>query len=57
MRESERQRDRALLGEGQREREMQNLKQAPGPELSAQSPTQGSNLRTMRSWPEPKSDA
>ena len=32
-----------------RERETQNLKQAPGSELSAQSPTQGSNSRTARS--------
>ena len=39
-------RDRAWVGEGQRERETQNLKQAPGSELSAQSPTQGSNSRT-----------
>ena len=30
---------------------------APGSELSAQSPTWGSNPRTMRSGPEPKSDA
>ena len=30
-------------GEGQREKETQNPKQAPGPELSAQSPTRGSN--------------
>ena len=52
-----RQRDRAWMGEGQRERETQNLKQAPGSELSAQSPTRGSNSRTSRSWPEPKSDA
>ena len=36
-------RDRAQTGEGQRERETQNPKQAPGSELSAQSPTQGSN--------------
>ena len=40
-----------------RERETQNLKQAPGSELSAQSPTRGLNSRTARSWPEPKSDA
>ena len=40
-----------------RERETQNLKQALGSELSAQSPTQGSNSRALRSWPEPKSDA
>ena len=38
-----------------RERETQNLKQAPGSELWAQSPTRGSNSRTARSWPEPKS--
>ena len=44
-------------GEGQRERETQNLKQAPGSELSAQSPTWGSNSRTVRSGPEPKLDA
>ena len=31
-----------------RERETQNLKQAPGSELSAQSPTWGSNSRTAR---------
>ena len=32
--------------EGQRERETQNLKQAPGSELSAKSPTRGLNPRT-----------
>ena len=32
-----------------RERETQNLKQAPGSGLSAQSPTQGPNSRTARS--------
>ena len=32
-----------------RERETQNLKQAPGSELSAQSLTRGSNSRTVRS--------
>ena len=53
----ETERDRAWTGEEQRERETQNLKQAPGSELSAQSPTRGSNSRTVRSWPEPKSDA
>ena len=31
------------------ERETQNLKRAPGSELSAQSPTRGSNSRTARS--------
>ena len=36
-------RDRVQAGEGQRERETQNLKQAPGSELSAQSPTRGLN--------------
>ena len=50
-------RDRAWVGSGQRERETQNLKQAPGSKLSAQSLTQGSNSWTMRSWPELKSDA
>ena len=46
--------DRAWTGEGQRERETQNRKQAPGSEPSAQSPTRGSNSRTsrtVRSWP------
>ena len=31
------------MDEGQREKETQNPKQAPGSELSAQSPVQGSN--------------
>ena len=44
-------RDRALTGEGQRERETQKRKQAPGSEPSAQSLTRGSNSRTARSWP------
>ena len=39
------------MGEGQRERETQNRKQAPGSEPSAQSLTRGSNSRTARSWP------
>ena len=39
-----------------RERETQNLKQAPGSELSAQSPMRGLNPQTTRSWPELKSD-
>ena len=34
-RERERERDGVQVGEGQRERETQNLKQAPGSELSA----------------------
>ena len=42
-------RDRVQVGEGQRERETQNLRQAPGSELSAQSPTWGSNSQTVRS--------
>ena len=37
-------------GEGaEKERETQNPKQIPGSELSAQSPTQGSNSHTVRS--------
>ena len=43
-RETERQ-----SGGGQREKETQNLKQAPGSGLSAQSPTWGLNPRTVRS--------
>ena len=54
----ERVRDIVWAGGGaEREREAQNLKQAPGSELSAQSPTRGSNSQTARSWPERKSDA
>ena len=49
--------DRGWTGEGQRERETQNLKQAPDSELSAQSPMWGLSSRSARSWPEPKSDA
>ena len=37
------------MGEGQREREAQNPKQAPGSELSAQSLMQVSNSQTVRS--------
>ena len=48
-RDIDRDRDRARVGEGQRERETRNLKQAPGSELSAQSPAQGSNSQTARS--------
>ena len=43
--------------EGQTEKETQNPKQAPGFELSAQSLMWGSNSQTMKSRPEPKSDA
>ena len=53
----ETERDRAWAGEGQREGETQNLKWAPGCELSAQSPSRGSNSRSVRSWPELKLDA
>ena len=56
-RERERERERARVGEGQRERETQNLKQAPGSELSAQSLMWNSNSQTVRSQPEPQSDA
>ena len=45
----ERDRDRVRVGEGQRERETENPKQAPGSELSAQSPKQDSNPQAMRS--------
>ena len=54
-----RERNRQSAGGGgeEREKKTQNPKQAPGSELSAQSPTQGSNPRTVRSRPELKSDA
>ena len=42
----ERERDRAPAGEGKRKRETQNPKQAPGSELSAQSPKWRLNPRT-----------
>ena len=45
------------MGEGQRKRESQKPKQAPGSELSAQSPKWGSNSQTVRSRPEPKLEA
>ena len=45
----ERETDRVRAGKGQREREMQNLKQAPGSELSAQSPKRGWNSQSVRS--------
>ena len=45
----ERERERWCVGEGQRERETQNPKQAPGSELSAQSPVRGSNSEA-RPW-------
>ena len=50
--------ERVWVGEGQREREGDTeWKQAPGSEVLAQSPMRGSNPQTVRSWPEPKSDA
>ena len=44
-------------GEAGRQRHTQNPKQAPGSALSAQNLTWGSNSQTVRSTPEPKSDA
>ena len=44
----ERGKDRDQAGKGQREREAQNRKQAPGSELSAQSSMRGSNSQTTR---------
>ena len=52
-----RDRERPWAWEGRRERETQNLKQAPGSQLSVQSPMRSSNPGAMRSWPEPKSEA
>ena len=49
LRERESERDRTQEEKGQRERETQNLKQAPGSQLSAQSPMRGLNLQTVRS--------
>ena len=43
-------------GRAQREGDTES-ETGPGSELSAQSPTRGSNSRTVRSWPEPKADA
>ena len=37
------------MGEGQRKRETQNVKQAPGSEMSAQSLMRGLNSQTVRS--------
>ena len=48
LREKERETEHEW-GEGQRERETQNLKQAPGSELSAQKPTRSSGSPTVRS--------
>ena len=46
-----------MSGRGQKERETQNLKQAQGSELSAQSLMQGSKSQTVRLRPELKLDA
>ena len=55
--ERERVREQAHKQGRGRERHTQNPKQTPGPELSVQSLTRDSNSQTVRSWPEPKSDA
>ena len=47
--ETERQRQSVSGAGAERERKTQNLKQAPGSELSAQSPTWGLNSQTGRS--------
>ena len=59
LRERERERERESMSRGgaERERETQNLKQAPGSELSAQSLMQGSNPQTVNSLLKLKSDA
>ena len=49
LRERERERETEWEQGRGRERETQNLKQAPGSELSAQSPTWGSNPGAVRS--------
>ena len=51
----ERNRDRAWAGEGQRERETQNPKQAPDSAVSTE-PDLGLKSVTMRSCSEPKLD-
>ena len=48
-RERKRERRRERGAGAEKEKETQNLKQAPGSELSAQSPMQGSNPQTVRS--------
>ena len=49
LRERQRQRQSVSRGGAERERESQNLEQAPDSELSAQSPMWGSNSQTGRS--------
>ena len=51
----ERERQSTIGGGAEREKETQDPKQAPGPELSAHSPMKGSNPQNAESWPEPKS--
>ena len=46
-------RDKVQAGEGQREMETES-EAGSSSELSVQSLMQGSNLRTLRPWPEPK---
>ena len=58
--EREREREReSMNGGGQRKKETQNLKQAPGSRLHAVStePNVGLEHMTVRSRPEPRSDA
>ena len=52
----ERERQSASGGGAERQVGTQNLKQALGTELSAQSPTWVLKPRTARSWPKPKSN-
>ena len=53
----EREQERAHTSGGSAERETQNPKQALGSGLAAQSTMQGLNPQTVRSQPEPESDA
>ena len=53
----ERERERTSRWRAERDREARNLMQAPGCELSAQSPTWSLNSRAVKWWTEPKSDA
>ena len=48
-RKTETEKKREQAGKGQREGETHNLKQAPGSELAAESPTWGLNSRSVRS--------
>ena len=55
-RETEKERESVSRGGAEREKDIQNQKQAPGSQLSTQSPTWGSNSWTVRSCPELKLD-